>query len=129
MTHSAGFRAPTWPWGGDKPWHPFEPKRYEQLVAMLPYTEILFQPGSRHSYSNPGIVFLGRIIEQLTGDDFEVYVDKNILKPLEMHRSYFDRSPYHLLAHRSHGYVQRRLRACASSPSTSTPASPSRTAA
>lgn len=105
MTHSAGFRAGTWPWGGDKPWHPFEPKRYEQLVAMLPYTEILFKPGSRHSYSNPGIVFLGRIIEQLSGDDFEVYVDKNILKPLEMHRSYFDRSPYHLVKHRSHGYV------------------------
>ncbi len=106
MTHSAGFRAPTWPWGGDKPWHPFEPTRYEQLVAMLPYTEILFKPGSRHSYSNLGVVFLGRIIEQLSGDDYEVYVDKNILKPLEMHRSYFDRSPYHLVAHRSHGYVR-----------------------
>jgi CubicO group peptidase (beta-lactamase class C family) len=50
---------------------------------MLPYTEILFPPGSKHSYSNPGIMFLGRIIELLTGDDFEVYVDKNILKPLE----------------------------------------------
>jgi len=106
MTHSAGFRAGTWPWGGDKPWHPFEPQRYEQLVAMLPYTEILFKPGTRHSYSNPGIIFLGRVIEQLSGDDFEVYVDKNILKPLEMHRSYFDRSPYHLAAHRSHGYVR-----------------------
>src|SRR5436305_1206849 len=23
MTHSAGFRAGTWPWGGDQPWHPF----------------------------------------------------------------------------------------------------------
>ena len=22
MTHSAGFRAGTWPWGGDQPWHP-----------------------------------------------------------------------------------------------------------
>ncbi len=106
MTHSAGFRAPTWPWGGSLPWHPFEPTRYEQLVAMLPYTEVLFRPGSRHSYSNLGIVFLGRIIEQLSGDDYEVYVDKNVLKPLEMHRSYFDRSPYHLLAHRSHGYVR-----------------------
>ena len=25
MSHSAGFRAATWPWGGDQPWHPFEP--------------------------------------------------------------------------------------------------------
>ncbi len=101
LTHSAGFRDPTWPWGGDKPWHPFEPTRWEQLVAMFPYTEILFKPGSRHSYSNPGFIFLGRVIEQLTGDDYEVYIDKNILKPLEMYRSYFDATPYHLMKYRS----------------------------
>ncbi|MFN6964659.1 MAG: serine hydrolase domain-containing protein [Pyrinomonadaceae bacterium] len=104
MTHSAGFRNPTWPWDAGKDWEPFEPTRYEQLVAMLPFTEILFKPGSRFGYSNPGIIFLSRIIEKLTGDDYEVYVDKNILRPLEMHRSYFDATPYHLLKHRSHSY-------------------------
>ena len=36
MTHSAGFRAGTWPWGGDQPWHPFEPTRWAQIVAMMP---------------------------------------------------------------------------------------------
>src|SRR6476646_24377 len=46
MSHSAGFRGSTWPWGGDKPWHPFEPTTWEQLVAMLPYTDVLFAPGS-----------------------------------------------------------------------------------
>jgi CubicO group peptidase (beta-lactamase class C family) len=105
MTHSAGFRNATWPWGGDKPWHPFEPTEWSQLVAMLPYTEVEFKPGSRHSYSNPGIIFLGRIIEQLSGDDYEVYIDKNIFKPLEMYRSYFDATPYHLLPHRSASYL------------------------
>ncbi|MBE3073253.1 MAG: beta-lactamase family protein [Acidobacteria bacterium] len=104
MTHSAGFRDPTWPWGGDKPWHPHEPTRWEQVVAMLPYTEILFKPGSKYSYSNPGIIFLGRVIEILTGDDYEVYIDKNIFKPLGMSRSYFDATPYHLLPHRSASY-------------------------
>ena len=104
MTHSAGFRNPTWPWGGDKPWHPFEPTGWSQLAAMLPYTEVEFKPGSRHSYSNPGIIFLGRIIELLSGDDYEVYIDKNVFKPLEMHRSYFDATPYHLLPHRSASY-------------------------
>jgi CubicO group peptidase (beta-lactamase class C family) len=71
---------------------------------MLPYTRIEFPPGSRYSYSNLGIIFLGRVIEQLTGDDYEVYVDKNILRPLEMYRAYFDTSPYHLRPHRSHSY-------------------------
>ena len=104
MSHSAGFRAPTWPWGGDRQWHPFEPTRWEQLVAMLPYTELLFKPGTKFSYSNPGIIFLGRIIEHFSGDPYEVYVAKNLFMPLGMTRSFFDRAPYHLVANRSHSY-------------------------
>ena len=106
MTHSSGLRASTWPWGGDKPWQPFEPTRWEQLVAMFPYTELAFAPGTKYSYSNPGVIFLGRIIELLSGDDYEMYITKNILMPLGMHSSFFDRAPYHLLPHRSHSYFR-----------------------
>jgi CubicO group peptidase (beta-lactamase class C family) len=105
LTHSAGFRGPTWPWGGDKPWHPHEPTQWSQLVAMMPYTEVEFAPGSKFSYSNPGFIFLGRAIEQLSGDDYEVYMDKNVLRPLGMTRSYFDLTPYHLQKYRSHSYA------------------------
>jgi CubicO group peptidase (beta-lactamase class C family) len=104
MSHSGGFRNPTWPWGGDQDWHPFEPPGWAQVAAMLPYTRIEYPPGTKYSYSNPGIIFLGRVIELLTGDDYEVYIDKNILTPLEMHRAFFDTAPYHLRSHRSHSY-------------------------
>jgi CubicO group peptidase (beta-lactamase class C family) len=104
MNHSAGFRNSTFPYKNGQDWQPFEPTKYSQVEAMLPFTEILFKPGSKYSYSNLGIVFLGQIIERLTGDDYEVYIDKNILKPLEMYRSYFDATPYHLLKYRSHSY-------------------------
>lgn len=103
MSHTAGFRAGTWPWGGE-PWHPAEPKDWASLVAMMPYTKIEFKPGSKYSYSNPGIVFLGRVIEVVSGEDFEVYMDKNVLRPLGMHASYYDKTPPHLLKHRSHSY-------------------------
>ncbi len=106
MSHSAGFRAGTWPWR-EHQWQPFEPKSWAQLEAMLPYTAVQFRPGARFSYSNPGIVYLGQVIERLSGEDFEVYVDKNILKPLGMHASYFDRTPPHLLRHRSRSYYIR----------------------
>jgi len=100
LTHSAGFRNPTWPWDCDDSsncdWQPFEPTRWSQVAAMLPYTHVAFAPGSRWSYSNLGYVFLGQIIERLSGDDFEVYIDKNILKPLGMTNSYFDVAPYFL---------------------------------
>lgn len=104
ISHTAGFRAGTFPFGGDKDWHPAEPTRWEQLVAMLPYTEVEFKPGSKYSYSNPGVVYLGQVIERIAGEDFEVYMDKNVLKPLEMYRSFYDTTPYHLLKHRSHSY-------------------------
>lgn len=105
LSHSSGFRGATWTWRDDaKTWQPFEPPGWQQLAAMMPYTEVLFKPGSKFSYSNPGFIYLGRVIELLSHDDYEVYIDKNIFKPLEMHRSYFDRTPYHLLKHRSHSY-------------------------
>jgi len=106
MSHSAGFRSGTWPWRAHD-WQPFEPAGWSQLVAMLPYTAVQFKPGSRFGYSNPGIVYLGQVIERLSGEDYEVYIDKNILKPLGMHDSYFDRTPPHLLPYRSHSYYMR----------------------
>jgi CubicO group peptidase (beta-lactamase class C family) len=110
LTHSAGFRNPTWPWDCDEPsncdWQPFEPTKWTQVAAMLPYTHIAFAPGTRWSYSNIGYVFLGQIIERLSGDDFEVYIDKNILKPLGMTESYFDRAPYFLEKHVSASYLR-----------------------
>lgn len=109
LTHSAGFRNPTWPWDCDSSdcnWQPFEPTKWSQVEAMLPYTNIAFKPGSRWSYSNLGYVFLGQIIERLTGDDFEVYITKNILMPLGMTESYFDRSPYYLESHISQSFLR-----------------------
>ena len=110
LTHSAGLRNPTWPWDCDDAsncdWQPFEPTQWAQVAAMLPYTHIAFRAGSRWSYSNLGYVFLGQIIQRLSGDDFEVYIDKNILKPLGMTDSYFDRSPYFLESHVSASYVR-----------------------
>jgi CubicO group peptidase (beta-lactamase class C family) len=103
MSHSSGFRDATWPWR-DADWQPFEPTQWSQIVAMLPYTDIKFAPGKRYSYSNLAVVFLGEIIERLSGDQFEVYMEKNIFRPLGMDRSYYDRSPYHLLKYRSHSW-------------------------
>jgi CubicO group peptidase (beta-lactamase class C family) len=91
MTHSAGFRNPTWIWRDDsKDWQPFEPPGWSQLVAMMPYTEVLFKPGSRFSYSNPGVIYLGRIVELLTHDDYEVYTDKNIFNRCIHHATPLD---------------------------------------
>ena len=105
LSHSAGFQNPTWPYGEGRPWEPFEPTRWEQLVAMMPYQEVLFAPGSRYSYSNPAFIYLARIIEAVSGDPYQSYIYKNIWTPLGMTRSYFGASPYHLADHRSNNYT------------------------
>lgn len=107
LSHSSGFRGGSWPWSEGEPWEPYEPTEWSQLVAMMPYTRILFAPGSQYSYSNPGIIFLGRVIEKVTGDVFEAYVEKNIFRPLGMRRAYFDNTPWHLLPYRSNHYFVR----------------------
>jgi len=108
LSHTSGFQDPTWPYKAGKPWEPFEPTRWEQLVSMMPYQELLFAPGSQWGYSNPAFIYLGRIIEKLTGDPYEVYIQKNIWTPLGLTRSYFAATPYHLAQWRSNNYTVRR---------------------
>ena len=47
------------------------------------------RPGSRCSYSNMGYSLLGMVIESVTGERYEHYLDKHLLRPLAMHDSTF----------------------------------------
>ncbi|MFU8860359.1 MAG: serine hydrolase domain-containing protein [Cyclonatronaceae bacterium] len=104
LSHTSGFRNPSWPWGGNEPWHPFEPARWDQLAAMMPYTRIHFAPGSRYGYSNPAFIFLGLIIERITGDKFVSHIRQYLFDPLGMSPAYFDITPEHLRPHRANSY-------------------------
>lgn len=108
LGHSAGFRGGTWPYARGRPWEPFEPTRWEQLVAMMPYQEVLFAPDSRYGYSNPGYVYTARVLEAVTGDPWQSWIYKNIWLPLGIHQSFFGRSPRAQAHARSHNYVLTR---------------------
>jgi len=105
MTHSAGFQSRTWSYSRGLSWEPFEPTTWEQLVAMMPYQQVEFRPGSRFGYSNPAWLYLARALELLTGDQWENYIQKNVFAPLGMSHSYFGSTPAYLQTHRSHRYV------------------------
>ena len=106
LSHSSGFQGPTWPYRDDtKPWQPFEPTEWAQLVAMMPYQELAFKPGARFSYSNPAFIYLARVIEKVTGLSWQTYVQRNILTPLGMSRSYFNLTPRALAKDRSNNYT------------------------
>ncbi len=108
LSHSSGLQAGTWPWTRGQAWEPFEPTEWEQLVAMMPYMRLAFAPGSAYSYSNPGFVYLARVILAITGDPWQGRVYKTLLMPLGMTASYFGITPPQLRAKRSHNYAIAR---------------------
>ena len=51
--------------------------------------EIRSQPGRQFAYSNMGYTLLGMIIEAVSGERYEAYLDANLLAPLQMSDSTF----------------------------------------
>ena len=104
LSHSSGLPNGTWPWTRGEPWEPFEPTEWSQLVAMMPYMKLGFEPGTRYGYSNPAFVYLARAVEAVTGDPWQGYVHKSLFMPLGMEASYFGRTPRHLIYERSSNF-------------------------
>ncbi len=56
--------------------------------------EISADPGERFFYFNSGYSLLGELVRKISGQPFDRYVEKNILKPLEMNRSAFEKEKF-----------------------------------
>jgi CubicO group peptidase (beta-lactamase class C family) len=59
LSHTARFQSPTWPYSDGKPWQPFEPTDWSQLIAMIPYQELACWPGDQVSIFQPRFYLLG----------------------------------------------------------------------
>jgi CubicO group peptidase (beta-lactamase class C family) len=59
------------------------------VVRELAKQPLLFQPGTKWSYSSPGIEILGRVIEVCSGQKYEDFIAERILKPLGMNDTFF----------------------------------------
>ncbi len=77
---------------------------YEHFSVPIPWSELetpsdyyplfkgramKFRPGERYSYSNGGYVFLGMLIEKLTGRLYRDFIREHVLQVANMHRSSF----------------------------------------
>lgn len=52
-----------------------------------------FEPGTKWSYSNPGIDTLGRVIEVVSGEGYESFLQKRVFDPLKMRDTTFYPTP------------------------------------
>ena len=46
--------------------------------------DVRWPPGTRFSYSNPGFGIVGYLIEKVSGQPFDAYIQQNVLAPLEI---------------------------------------------
>jgi CubicO group peptidase (beta-lactamase class C family) len=61
-----------------------------QITALFQGLPLLFSPGSQWSYSNSGYVLLGMIIEKVSGEGYEEYVEQHLLQPLDLENTGLD---------------------------------------
>jgi CubicO group peptidase (beta-lactamase class C family) len=82
MTHSAGLpRESAYPyWTAPE----FDFPCREEVKEKLGDQKTLYPASTYFQYSNLGLSLLGEIVEEVSGVDFDEYIEKNILKPLKM---------------------------------------------
>jgi CubicO group peptidase (beta-lactamase class C family) len=65
-----------------------------EALAINPRSRVSrWRPGTRMSYSNPGYTIAGHAIELATGEPWDRYLEREVLRPLGMHTASFRRTP------------------------------------
>ncbi|MDJ0789729.1 MAG: serine hydrolase domain-containing protein, partial [Myxococcota bacterium] len=79
-----------------------DPPTLDQALAPMARARQLVPPDTHFTYSNAGFSVLGRLVEVLTGDDFETALTERILRPLGMSRTFAraDSAIFHRVAMR-----------------------------
>ncbi len=65
-----------------------------------------FLPGEKYKYNNSGYILLGHIIEVVTNQSYEDFIEKNIFETLGMQSSYYGHKSENIL-NRTKGYSQK----------------------
>ncbi|MAB50101.1 MAG: serine hydrolase [Flavobacteriaceae bacterium] len=75
----------------------------KELVNFFKNEPVDFQPGEKFEYNNSGYVVLGYIIELVSGQTYEDFIEKNIFEKLGMNNSRYA-SDREIVKNRAYGY-------------------------
>lgn len=78
----------------------------KELVDFFKNEPADFEPGEKFDYNNSGYVILGYIIELVSGETYEKYIEKNIFERLKMNASRYA-SDREIIANRAYGYTKK----------------------
>jgi len=74
-----------------------------ELIDYFKHEPIDFNPGDSFKYSNAGYILLGRIIEIVSGQSYEDFIENNIFKKIGMSSSFYG-SMKEIIKNRASGY-------------------------
>jgi CubicO group peptidase (beta-lactamase class C family) len=75
----------------------------KEAVAQYADSDLVAEPGTKFSYSSPGYVLLGAVIESASNQSYEDYMRRNIWVPLGMNNTRMD-DPTDIIPNRVRGY-------------------------
>lgn len=67
------------------------PLKDYQFASFMFGQPLDFEPGTQMQYSNVGYVLLGLVIEKVSGQTYEQFVQEKVLKPAGVHRAYINK--------------------------------------
>ena len=70
----------------------FSTDAIELRVRDLQTVQLVHPVGGTYEYSNPNYEILGQIIQQVTGQSYEDYMQEHVFQPLEMSRTFTSKS-------------------------------------
>ena len=101
MTHTGGFEETL---KGAYTFNPEDLPSLDRYIKGWIPTRV-FAPGEVPAYSNYGTALAGYIVERVSGEPFESYIERHIFEPLDMKSSTFRQPlPQGLLPRMSNGY-------------------------
>lgn len=100
LTHSAGLQ--DYPGKGD-----FDLVATDAFFSRILALPAYFKPGVKYRYSNVGYSVLARIIELVSGQEYEQYLQANLFAPLGMFNTGYLTPQWHSLPH-AEGYTAKK---------------------
>lgn len=88
LNHTAGL--PNYMWLLENHWNKTYTPYNDDVLDLIAQHKLnlYFKPGTRFSYSNTGYVVLASIVEEVSGQRFDEFLEENIFDPLEMDNSH-----------------------------------------
>ena len=85
LTHTSGIAGDL---SLDGPWGLARADEAEGTRRALA-AQVVFEPGQLFHYSDIGFILVGAIVEKLTGQSIDTYVQRNVFTPLGMHDTHY----------------------------------------